>query len=302
MKAYLLLVAIATCFTALLAFDNIDNSGIQLESREVKCLVCRATVKEMLKAIGKVDPRKRVEVSGFRIDGQGNTVTKSVLMTKSETYLTELLEEVCDRMDDYVKARFKKSKKLTVLKLMDDSGMNPLMSSVDFVQDGDLNKSLKHFCHEALEDNDEAVIKAFQHDPLSETIADDLCQVAANYCDQAGDVEPTAEDLAEPEKSNDFPGGLPSDLPNLGGDFSDNFSDDFSDDDDEEPSTEPQVGLDETQAADDLSNEIDAGQPKDEDEHLCKADAGQCDAGIPQLDDVIEDSLTVEDAVDRDEL
>lgn len=49
-------------------------------------------------------------------------------------------------MDDYAKARYKKNKKLTVLKFTTESGaMNPEMSAVDFIQDGDLNKSLKHF-------------------------------------------------------------------------------------------------------------------------------------------------------------
>lgn len=49
-------------------------------------------------------------------------------------------------MDDYVKAKYKASKQLTILKLTTESGgMNPEMSSVDFIQDGDLNKSLKHF-------------------------------------------------------------------------------------------------------------------------------------------------------------
>lgn len=49
-------------------------------------------------------------------------------------------------MDDYAKARDKVTRKLLVLKMVTDQGtMNPLMSSVDFVQDGDLNKSLEHF-------------------------------------------------------------------------------------------------------------------------------------------------------------
>lgn len=49
-------------------------------------------------------------------------------------------------MDDYAKARHKATRKLLVLKMVTDEGtMNPLMSSVDFVQDGDLNKSLQHF-------------------------------------------------------------------------------------------------------------------------------------------------------------
>jgi hypothetical protein len=49
-------------------------------------------------------------------------------------------------LDDYAKARYKDSGVLTVLKMISDTGgMNPETSKVDFVQDGDLNKSLKHF-------------------------------------------------------------------------------------------------------------------------------------------------------------
>lgn len=49
-------------------------------------------------------------------------------------------------MDDYAKARFKSNRTLTVMRLtLADGGMNPGMSAVDFIQDGDLNKSLKHF-------------------------------------------------------------------------------------------------------------------------------------------------------------
>lgn len=51
-----------------------------------------------------------------------------------------------DKLDDYAKARFKSNGTLTIMKLTSPGGgMNPDMSLVDFVQDGDLNKSLKHF-------------------------------------------------------------------------------------------------------------------------------------------------------------
>lgn len=48
-------------------------------------------------------------------------------------------------MDDYAKARYRATGKATVLKMVTDFGMNPDVSEVDFVQEGDLNKSLKHF-------------------------------------------------------------------------------------------------------------------------------------------------------------
>lgn len=96
-------------------------------------------------AISKVDPAKKVEVGNFRLDPSGSATSRKISLTKSEMYLTELMETICDKMDDYARARYKTNGKITVLKLISESGgMNPEMSKVDFVQDEDLNKSLKH--------------------------------------------------------------------------------------------------------------------------------------------------------------
>lgn len=48
-------------------------------------------------------------------------------------------------MEDYVKATYKSNGKFTLLKMIVDDKMNPESSLVDFVQDGDLNKSLGHY-------------------------------------------------------------------------------------------------------------------------------------------------------------
>lgn len=133
----------------------------------------------MLSAINKVDPKKTVKIGGYRLDTDGNAPKKIVKLAKSETFLTELMENICklfvfgsnannwidsrnvcmclcvfkwfdlttgDKLDDYAKARFKSNGAMTLMKLTNpDGGMNPDMGSVDFIQDGDLNKSLKHF-------------------------------------------------------------------------------------------------------------------------------------------------------------
>lgn len=52
----------------------------------------------MENAIKKVDPKKKVEVSGFRLDPDGNSVSKTVQYIKSETYLTELMESICKKL------------------------------------------------------------------------------------------------------------------------------------------------------------------------------------------------------------
>lgn len=95
--------------------------------------------------VSKVDPGKKVEVSGFRLDSSGNAVSKSVPMAKSEMYLTEVMEKICDKMEDYLRATHKKTGKFMLMKIMVDGKMNPESSNVDFIQDEDLNKSLGHY-------------------------------------------------------------------------------------------------------------------------------------------------------------
>jgi hypothetical protein len=65
---------------------------------------------------------------------------------RSEMHLTEVLETVCSKMDDYVRATYKTSGELTLLRLISADGqMNPDLIHVDIIQDSDLNKSLKFY-------------------------------------------------------------------------------------------------------------------------------------------------------------
>lgn len=61
-----------------------------------KIAVCRATVSEIEDAVSKVDPNKKAQVGGYRLDASGNTITKTVPLVKSEMFLTELFENVCE--------------------------------------------------------------------------------------------------------------------------------------------------------------------------------------------------------------
>lgn len=50
---------------------------------------------ELEEAIAKEDANKMADVSGFRLDAHGNTVSKRVRFIKSEMFLTELMEKIC---------------------------------------------------------------------------------------------------------------------------------------------------------------------------------------------------------------
>lgn len=179
-----LLAALGTIILSTMAAGQ-HPAARPINPKEVKCLVCKATMNEMELAVSKIDPKKKIDVGDYRLDATGDSKKKkTILYAKSEMYLTELMESVCDRMDDYAKARYKKNGRPVVLKMMTEFGMNPEMSEVDFVQEGDLNKSLKHLCLEVLEDYEEAILKMFQQEDAVKDTDNRLCSQVANICNE----------------------------------------------------------------------------------------------------------------------
>lgn len=158
----------------------------KIDHKEVRCLVCRAVVDEMDKIIEKVNPNRKVEIGNYRLDSYGNNQLKKVPYARSELHLTEVMETVCNKMDDYVRARSKEDQSLTLLKLVTDDGqMNPLMSEVDVVQDSDLNKSLKFYCEGIVEEYEEPILKLYADH--AENMKTRLCVDSTQLC-SSGDV------------------------------------------------------------------------------------------------------------------
>lgn len=178
---------------------NVDN-------KRVKCLVCRATVDEVRQAQAKVDKHKKAEVKAGRFQPDGSLSGELIEFRRSEQYLTELFEGeegICKVMDDYAKAKFKKNGKLTILKMFTDGGMNPLMSEVDFVQDQDLNKSLKHYCLEVLDEFDEVFLEYFMAEELKENVVDEICKSRSKICEKY-EIDDGGDSIAE-EEENQLP-------------------------------------------------------------------------------------------------
>lgn len=108
--------------------------------------VCEKSLQEITNEVKKFDPNKKVDVGGYRLDIDGNYKHKAVPQAKSELALSELIEGICDKMDNYIRAKWKENGTLTLLSMVSEDGMmNPDWSNVDIIQDDDLNKSLKYY-------------------------------------------------------------------------------------------------------------------------------------------------------------
>ncbi|CAH1106148.1 unnamed protein product [Psylliodes chrysocephalus] len=153
----------------------------KIDSKELRCLVCEKSLQEITNEVKKFDPNKKVDVGGYRLDIDGNYKHKAVPQAKSELALSELIEGICDKMDNYIRAKWKENGTLTLLSMVSEDGMmNPDWSNVDIIQDDDLNKSLKYYCEGIMEEHEEDIIKLYQEEQSDVTKA--FCFKQSKLC------------------------------------------------------------------------------------------------------------------------
>lgn len=76
------------------------------------------------------------------------------------------------------------------------------MSEVDFVQDQDLNKSLKHYCLEVLDEFDEVFLEYFMAPALPKDLEDKICYERTKLC--RPEYEQEVEEEEEEENNSRF--------------------------------------------------------------------------------------------------
>ncbi|XP_018324331.1 protein seele [Agrilus planipennis] len=155
---------------------------------EVKCLVCKASIKELNDKLKKVDPSKTEDVGGYKFDSAGNLQKKTIPQMQSEIFISDMIEEICGTMENYVRARWKSNGQLTLLKMFDSSGnMNSDITEVDLIQDEDLNKSLEFYCKSVFEEYEENVINHIKEG--TKDVIKQVCSVESKLCKDNNDSD-----------------------------------------------------------------------------------------------------------------
>ncbi|XP_029031844.1 protein seele isoform X1 [Osmia bicornis bicornis] len=162
-------------------FVNVFVEPTKVDNKLLKCLVCRSTITEFERELAKIDPSIEIEVGNYRLDAEGNAIHKKIPLAESEVHMSDMLDNICNKMSDYVKATYKSNGQLTILNLMTPAGtMNPEMGKVDIIQDGDFNKSLKYYCEGVVEEFEDSIISLFTH--KENNIKRQLCTNIAKLC------------------------------------------------------------------------------------------------------------------------
>ncbi|CAK1593599.1 unnamed protein product [Parnassius mnemosyne] len=168
----------------------------KIDPQNLKCLVCRQTFEELNKVIKNVDKWKKVDVGNFRMDASGNTMQQKVPAHRSAVYISEVIDDICKKMDDYVRVYYKSTGKLAIMLLVtEDGNMNPEFSKTKFVTDDDLNKSLEYYCERMFEENEDEITQLYKERPHDDIMPDAeraICFNHTKYCEEW--MLPTEED------------------------------------------------------------------------------------------------------------
>ncbi|CAJ1087292.1 protein canopy-1-like [Xyrichtys novacula] len=147
------------------------------------CSACKAIVDELNYSISQVDPKKIINVGGFRINPDGTMTDKKVPLARSQTHLSELLDQVCDGMSDYALYLDPDTQVKQYRRFAPRSGGN----SADFPDfknfqfDGpEASSALKFACESIVEDLEEDIMSLFSKE--RKDVRDQLCNRVSDYC------------------------------------------------------------------------------------------------------------------------
>ncbi|CAH2282035.1 canopy homolog 1 [Pelobates cultripes] len=145
------------------------------------CGACRALVDELLYEIRKVNPKKTVEVGSFRISPDGTQEKNKVPLAKSEQYLTELIESICEKMDDYGLYTDPGTQEKSYKRFAPREN-EPFISEDfnNFKFNPEEPGTLKYACERVAEEHEDEIFSLITQDV--DNLADKLCTVETDLC------------------------------------------------------------------------------------------------------------------------
>ncbi|KAM3621679.1 uncharacterized protein V6R79_014454 [Siganus canaliculatus] len=176
MREAALLVTSCLLLCLLLSFSQAARQG-----QDIRCGACRALVDEMEWAISQVDPKKTIQTGSFRINPDGSQSIREVPLARSEGNLLDLMETVCERMEDYGELTDSSSSRKSYIRVKSRNGEAMDLSEASL--DSRVTSSLKFACETIVEQHEDEVIEFFSHE--TENVKDKLCSKRTDLCDHA---------------------------------------------------------------------------------------------------------------------
>ncbi|XP_028283700.1 protein canopy-1 [Parambassis ranga] len=147
------------------------------------CSACKAIVDELTYSISQVDPKKTINIGSFRLNPDGTMKDKKVPLARSETHLSELLDEVCNSMSDYALHVDPKTQHKQYMRFAPRSSgsTSDFPDFKNFQFDGpEASNALKFACETVVEELEDDIISAISQD--LEDVHEELCNRVSDYC------------------------------------------------------------------------------------------------------------------------
>ncbi|KAK7915647.1 hypothetical protein WMY93_011408 [Mugilogobius chulae] len=175
---------VVQCFVQIaVLFLLLDVTRAARQPQDIRCGACRALVDEMDWAISQVDPKKTVQTGSFRINPDGSQSIREVPLARSEGNLLDLMETVCERMQDYGEV-VDASERKTYIRIKSRTGESLDLSEATL--DSRVSSSLKFACETIVEQHEDELIEFFSHE--MENVKDHLCSKRTDLCDHALEI------------------------------------------------------------------------------------------------------------------
>ncbi|XP_075880577.1 protein canopy homolog 2 [Nelusetta ayraudi] len=169
---------LASCLTLCLL---LGVTVVARPGQDMRCGACRAVVDEMEWAISQVDPKKTIQAGSFRINPDGSQSIREIPLARSEGNLLELMEEVCERMEDYGEKTDPSTNRKSYIRVKSRNG--EAMDLSEAALDSRVTASLKFACETIVEHHEDEIIEFFAHE--TENVKDKLCSKRTDLCDHA---------------------------------------------------------------------------------------------------------------------
>ncbi|XP_058273882.1 protein canopy-1 [Hemibagrus wyckioides] len=146
------------------------------------CSACMAIAEELKYSISQIDPKKTVQVGGFRLNPDGSLTDKKVPLARSETHLSELLDGVCNNMSEYALYEDPVTKQQSYRRFAprsSDGGNFPDFKNFKF-SGPEGSDSLKFACETIVEELEDDIITLFTRE--DQHVAQRLCSEVSGHC------------------------------------------------------------------------------------------------------------------------
>ncbi|XP_061583444.1 protein canopy homolog 2 isoform X2 [Cololabis saira] len=147
----------------------------------MRCGACRALVDEMEWAMSQIDPKKMIQTGPYRINPDGSQSIREVPLVRSEGNLLEMMESICERMEDYGERTDLSTSRKTYMRVKSRNGESMDLSEATL--DSRVTSSLKFACETIVEQNEDEIIEFFAHE--TDNVKDRLCSMRTDLCDHA---------------------------------------------------------------------------------------------------------------------